>query len=264
MIKNLFWLDLRQNKWIIIAFTAIFLMYGSVSVGMFDPEGADTLQAMLDMLPDSLVRMMGFDNLGGSITSYISNYLYGFIMVIFPMIFAIIIGTRLVVKHVDSGSMTYLVTMPYTRRQIVITQAVFFALSLFTIIAINVIVIIIMAESMFPDMLDIWAFVKLNLVTYAVHLAMAALAFLFSVLFSDASTCTGVSGGLLVTFFILNMISTISEKTEFVKYFTPFSMINIDSVLSGKWILLFLAPLVAAIVVFVGSIEIFHRKSLII
>lgn len=266
MIKSLFLFNLRENKILIIAFSLIGTLYATVSIGMYDPSSAEALEAMLDLLPEAMIKMMGFDQIGGDITHYVSNYLYGFIMLLFPVIFSIMLGTKLVSKYVDQGSMTYLLTMPYTRRKIVITQAVFFALSLFVIIFFNVLVIIVMAESMFPGSLDIWKFIMLNLVTYAVHLALSGLTFLCSVLFSDSSKSLGVSGGILISFFILNMLSSISEQTEFLKYFTPFTLIDIEHILAsgGNGVLGFIITMITAIAIFIVSIEIFHRKSIII
>ncbi len=266
MIKSLFLFNLRENKILIIAFSLIGTLYATVSIGMYDPSSAEALEAMLELLPEAMIRMMGFDQIGGDITHYVSNYLYGFIMLLFPVIFSIMMGTKLVSKYVDQGSMTYLLTMPYTRKKIVITQAVFFALSLFVVIFFNVLVIIVMAESMFPNDLQIWNFVMLNLVTYAVHLTLAGLTFLFSVLFSDASKSLGLSGGFLIAFFIINMLSSISDKTEFLKYLTPFTLIDIEYILEGgsHGVLSFIVLILTAIAVFVLSIEIFHKKSIII
>ncbi len=264
MIKDLFIFDLKENKVLIVVFTLIILIYGTVSVGMYDPNTAEAFDAILDMLPAAVIRMMGFDNMGGAITPFISNYLYGFIMLIFPLIFTIMVGNRLVSRHVDSGSMIYLITTPYTRRKIVITQAVFFVTSMFFIFLVNVGVIIIMAEAMFPGMLEIGNFLVLNLVTFAVHMLLAGVTFVFSVVFGDSSKCIGFSGGLLISFFVLTMLSGIDEKTEFLKYFTPFSFIDIEYILSGHGLLFFFGLSVVATGVFIGGIELFHKKSLII
>jgi ABC-2 type transport system permease protein len=266
MIKSLFLLNIKENKVLIIAFSLIGTLYATVSIGMYDPSSAEALTAMLELLPEAMIRMMGFDQIGGDITNYVSNYLYGFIMLIFPVIFSIMLGTKLVSKYVDQGSMTYLLTMPYTRRKIVITQAIFFALSLFIIIFFNVIVVIVMAEAMFPNTLDISNFLMLNLVTYAVHLSLASITFLFSVLFGDASRSLGFSGGFLISFFILNMLSSISSETEFLKYFTPFTLIDVEYVLegNGNGLISFIVMLLISILIFITSIEIFHKKSIII
>lgn len=266
MIKSLFWLNLKQNKVLIIAFSLIGTLYATVSIGMYDPSSAEALEAMLALLPETMIRMMGFDQIGGDITHYVSHYLYGFIMLIFPIIFSIMLGTRLVAKHVDQGSMTYLLTMPYTRRKIVITQVIFFALSLFIIIFFNVLIVIFMAETMFPNTFEIWNFLILNLITYAVHLTLASMTFLFSVIFNDTSKSLGFSGGFLIGFFIINMLSSISRDTEFLKYFTPLTLIDIEYILEGggNGILSFAAMMITSMVIFAFSIEIFHKKSIII
>lgn len=266
MIKDLFLFDLRENKIIIITFTLIIMLYGTISVGMYDPNSMEGFDEILSMLPESMIRMFGFNNIGGALTQFISHYLYGFIMLMFPMIFIIMMGTKLVSKHVDKGNMIYLLTMPYTRRKIVVTQAAFFILSLLFVFGINVGLIIVMAHIMFPGSLDVGGFLMLNLVTFGVSLALSGVVFMFSVLFGDASKSLGVSGGLLVAFFVVNMLSAISDKTEFLKYFTPYSLIQIDYLLEGNGhgALGAILLLIFSFMIFVGSIELFNRKSIII
>ncbi len=266
MIKDLFMFDLRENKMLIIIFTLILMMYGTISVSMYNPQSIQGFEAIINMLPEQMIKMFGFDLIAGDITKYLGGYLYGFIMVIFPMIFIIMVGTRLVSRHVDKGSMIYLITMPYTRKRIITTQAVFYVLSLLFVLGFNVGLIILIAHIRFPGLLDIGSFLMLNLVTFAVHLALTGVAFLFSVLFGDSSKSLGVTGVLLISFFVLNMLSSISDKTDFLKYFSPYALINPDYILSGGgngWLSAVIL-LVFSGAVFVGSIELFNRKSLII
>ena len=266
MIKQLFLYDIKENRMIIIAFTLIFMLYGSISISMFDPESTEILQNMLDLLPESVIRVMGFDNLGGDMTHYLSNYLYGFIYIIFPMIFSIMIGTKLIAKHVDRGSMNYLITMPYTRTQIVVTQLVFFLSSFLLMIVINVGVMLLMSELMFSGLLDIPAFLKLNLITILVHFLMMGICFIFSVVFSDASYSTGVSSGILVFFFVMQMLHKISDKTDFMKYFSPYALIQVKAIIEVDfpvWIWTVVLVIVS-ISIYILAIQLFQRKNIII
>lgn len=266
MVKELFKLNWKENKVWILAFTGILLIYSTISVAMFDPESANTMEALIGLLPEAMVRMFGFENLGTNMTYYVSNYLYGFIILMFPLIFIIITGNKMVSRHVDSGSMIYMVTMPYTRRKIIFNQALFFVLSVLFIILVNVSVVIIMAEIMFSGHLDIGLFLALNFVTIGVMLVTAAIAFFFSCLFSDSSKTLGASGGLLFMFIITHMISGLDEKTEFLRFFTPFTLIDVNHILEGggNGMLVGTLMYVIAIGIFYASIELFNRKSLII
>ena len=266
MIKDLFIHNIKENKVLVIAFTMFVMIYVATSVGMYDPNSNEAMEAMMQLLPESMVNMFGFGDLTGSMVRYLSNYLYGFIMLMIPMIYTVMVGTKLVSKHVDRGSMIYLVTMPYTRKKIALTQAVFYILSFTVILLVNVLVLIIMSVTMFPGLLDIGLFLMINFVTLSVHLFLSSIAFLVSVLVGDSTRSLGISGGILFTFVILHMVSGLGESTEFLKYLTPFSLVNVDYILegSGNGLLSGFIMLTLTGLIYYGAIQLFDRKSLII
>ena len=119
---------------------------------------------------------------------------------------------------------------------------------------------------MFPGSMNIGTFLMLNFVTVSVHAALGGVVFFFGVFFSDSSRTIGVASGLLVLFFILNMLFKLSDDIEVLKYFTPFSLINIDYILEGggNGIWSGIVSLVAAIGIYIGAIIYFDKKDLII
>lgn len=86
------------------------------------PDNAKTnprgfLWIILADLEKAMPQLMNMVGMSGTETT-----LVGFIMLIFPMVFAIIMGNSLVAKRVDSGSMAYLLSAPVSRAKIVFTQ----------------------------------------------------------------------------------------------------------------------------------------------
>lgn len=260
----LFKTTFRANWTIGLIFTLIIMIYVTTSVGMYDPENSDAIASMLDLLPEGMVKAMGFDKLGTELTEYISNYLYGFIMLTFPMIYGAIMSNRLIAKHVDSGAMAYLLTTPNSRVRIATTQALYLAVSLAAIIAIDVAVAIVMSASMFPGMLDVGGFLAVNWVTYLAMLVTAGIGFLGSCIFSDTRYSLAVGAGIPVLFLVTRMLSGLGESVEWMKYLSIFSFIRIEQILDGSGYTLIatliLAPAVA--VLFVTAIRIFDRRSL--
>ena len=266
MIKDLQILNFRENKIIIFSVTAFLSIYVFSSIGMYDPEGIEVLQGMLDLMPEAMMKLMGFDNLGGDLTSYLINYMYGFLMIIFPLIYTIMVGNKLVSKHTDSGSMIYLLTMPYSRRKIIFNQALFFSFGLLFIIGVNVLTMILFSEALFPGMLEIGKLLAINLVTFGVHLILAAVTFLFSCLLSDSQKTIGFSSVVLFASVVTYMVSSLGDATEFLKYFSVFSFINVSYILEGggNGILTGIILILIGLAMFAGSIELFNRKSIII
>ena len=266
MIWDLQLLNYRENRVFIFGVTGFLLIYVFSSIGMWDPDGIEVLQEMMDLLPDAMTNMLGFGNLGGSLTSYLLNYMYGFLMLLFPIIFTVMVGNRLVAKHTTSGSMIFLLTMPYSRRRIMFNQAVFFATGLFFIFAVNVSVMILFSNIMFPGMLEIGKLLIVNLIAYGAHLILAAIAFLFSCLFDDSQTTMMFSSVVLFGNAVAFMVSNLGDGTAFLKYASVFTFIDIEYILegSGNGLLTGVVLTLVGLLGFVGGIELFDRKSVVI
>lgn len=264
MNTTLFKANVKNNLALGLFITCLLLLYTTISVGMFDPINAESMESMLSMMPEGMVKALGFDGLGTELTGYLGHYLYGFIYLVFPIIFTIITSNKLIAKHVDSGSMTYLLTTPHTRKTIARTQAIYLAFSSFMIIAINTAVAIAMSQMMFKGLLDIPAYLGLSLVTYLCIYVIGAIGFFFSCLFNDVKNSLSFGAVLPILFVVLKMVSAVSEETEFLKYFSLYSVIDVNQILTSSSYTLIssAALLLLGTVIYVISIELFDRRSL--
>ena len=263
---TLFKATTRAN-WVIALYVTLFIMiYVVSSISMYDPSSADTMKAMLDLLPEGLVKALGFENMGTDLTGYISNYLYGFILLTFPLIYCVIAANRMIAKHVDSGSMSYLLTTPNSRVKVATTQAVYLAVSLAAIMVADIALAILMCESMFPGMLEIGPFLALNWVTYLAMLVVSGIGFFSSCLFNETRLSLSVGAGLPILFLIFNMISGLSDKIAWLRYLTVFTFVDVDRTLSDTSYIVPVTFILLAIssALYVSAIRVFNRKSLAI
>ena len=266
MNKSLYFFNLKNNLSMFLAFMGIILMYATVATSMFDPETSDLMQQFVDILPQTVVNMMGFTNFGTELTGYLATYLYGFIMFIFPMIFIAMLTNKLVSKQIDDSSMSYLLTTPNSRVKIATTQALSVLTNIFALILVNVLVVIIISEIAFKGHLMIGRFIGLNFVLFGVMACVSGLTFLISVLISDYGKAVGMSSALMGFLFIMNMIKNLNEDLDFFKYTTFLSLVNIDKILESTSFTLVAgsASLISGLAIFAFSIYIFDRKSLTI
>ena len=264
MNKTLFKVNFKNNWLTLLSFSIILLMYSTISVAMFDPLDASVMESMIEIMPEGMVKALGFQNFGTELTSYMSNYLYGFIFIVFPMIYTIIIANKLMAKLVDNGSMAYLLTTPNSRVKIAMTQAVFLVVSCFMIILVNVIVVIIMSETILKGHLQISRYLELNLVTFLTITFVSSTSFFFSCLFDDAKNSFLFGAGIPVLFFVFKMLSNISESIDFLNNFTVYTLIDIDRILSdfSYVIVVSLLLVISSIIVFFSGIYVFNKRSL--
>lgn len=266
MNRHLLFFNLKASLTMFLSFLAITLMYGIIATTMFDPVSAEAMQDLLDLLPEAMINMMGFNNLGTELTAYLGRYLYGFIMFIFPMIFIVMLGNKLMAKQVDNSSMAYLLTTPNSRLKIATTQALTLFINVFMLIFLNVIIVIITAEIAFKGHLMIGRYLGLNFVLLGALTVVSALVFFISTIFSDASKAIGYGSGLVGFFFIINMIKNLNPDLEPFRYATILSIVDVDKIMesTGYTLIAGFGSFLFGLLIFVTSITYFNKKSLTI
>jgi ABC-2 type transport system permease protein len=251
-----------KNNWLLLLiFFGVLTMYTTIMIAMFDPEDMEALNAMVEMFPEELLKAMGFSDVT-DLTSYVASWLYGLLMFAFPMVYAIILGYRLVAKTVDNGSMAYLLSTPNSRIKIIVTKGLYALLSIFVLFLAIFLLGITYSEIIHPGLLDIRNYLKINVTTMLVNMVVVMISFFFSSFFNDPRYALGFGTGLPITFLLLNMLSGTSSDLEFLKNFTiygydPVKIVNGQSTL---WLNLLFISLILSL--FLGSVVSFNRKQL--
>ncbi len=227
----LFKKELKSNLGLLIIFMGVLSLYGGMIVAMFDPKMGESLAEMMESMPQ-MFAAFGMDMQATTLMDFIINYLYGFLLVVFPAVFSIILANRLVVKYVEDGSMAYLLTTPHKRFKIIMTQAMFLICCLLFLIAYNTVFILCMSEIMFPGELDILSFVWLNLGLLRLHFFLAATCFMPSCIFCEYKKSATIGTGVLVYSVLVQMISQVGDKLESLKYATPLTLFQPQKLVS--------------------------------
>jgi ABC-2 type transport system permease protein len=266
MNKHLFMLNVKQHYAVIVGVTGVLLMYTSIAAWMYDPTSAEAINNLLGILPDALIRAFGFDGLGTDLTGYLSNYLFGFIYIMFPMLFVLFLVSKLIGRHIDEGSMVYLLSSPHKRSVVAWTQIGFFYSGLFFLFGINLLAAIAISEVLFPGSLDIAAYALLNGLAFAVISLLASLTFFLTMIKIDYTKGVSIAASITFYFFFSNMAYKLSSQVEFLQYTTLFRLIDVDSALelsSFAWWSLGLTIAATLGILFI-SVTIFEKRNLII
>jgi len=116
----------------------------------------------------------------------------------------------------------------------------------------------------FPGEMDIPAFIKLNLVTIMLTLAISSICFFFSCIFNESKFSLAFGGGIPILFFIINMLKNIGGNNEWLKYLTLYSLFDANAIVTGQQELITVCLPFAAmtIVLYSLGIIIFSRRNL--
>ncbi len=266
MSSPLFKATLKSNWPIALGITLFIMIYISTSISMFNPENAEFIESMLTVMPNGLMKAFGFTNLGTDLTQYLGNYLYGFIFLVFPFIYTSTVANRLIAKHVDRGSMAYLLSTPNTRVKVVTTQAIYLILSTSIIFIALTGIAVAMSAGIWPGLLNIGLFIVLNLVTLATTLVVSGVSFLFSCIFSENRLSLAFGVGVPLLFVVFRMVYSLSEKIDWLKYLTIYTVVDIEKLLDGGPYALYASLILVGItaILYGAAIFIFNKKSLVI
>ena len=263
MIKALFKHDVRSNWFLFTVILAIMLMYMSVITMMYDPASMDAMSDLLAAMPKQLISAMGFDDLGNTFTEFMASYYYGFIILMFPMIYCIIISGRLVSKYVDRGSMAYLLACPVKRSRIASTQALFTVISLLLLFGVVALGGFAFCEASFPGMLEADKYIKLNCNAFFLFLAVSGICFLFSCSFDEAKVSSALGSGITLGFYVIHMLANVGDKLAWLKNLTIFSLYDADMIMGGSSVAMQgLALISIATLAYVAGIVIFSRRGM--
>lgn len=266
MIKALFKADIRNNRFMWILLTSILCLYMAIILTLFNPQDTAGLDEMLELLPEAIIKAMSFQITGSSLVSFMSGYMYGFLIFLFPMILSIVINHRLIASMVDKGSMAYLIATPNSRMKIALTQTIFSILSISSMFIVSTFFSVIVSEIMFKGYLDIGKFIILNLYTLSMYFAIGSIGFLASCIADDSRTSLGIGAGLPVGFFVLRMLGNSGEKLSFAGKLSMYYFFDPDKAITGDnfYITGVIVFILIALILYTAGIFVFKKKNLYI
>lgn len=186
MNRTLFAKELRANLFVSLIIAAVLAMYIGVIVSMYDPELGESLDAMMQSMPE-MFAAFGMSVQATTLIDFMLNYLYGFLLTIFILVLILIVANKLMVRYLDRGAMAYLLATPNSRTRIALTMVGVMVTILVALMAVVTALEVGFAEALFPGELDMQALMQVNAGLLALWLAMAGLCFLSACLFSNAT-----------------------------------------------------------------------------
>lgn len=254
----------KDNYKIWLFFTGILLLFVLITLAVYDSEAGMGSLGLLDKYPKEIIDAMGIDMQDNSFTGHLSNYLYGILFLIFPMIYIIITANRLVAGQVNNGAMAYVLSSPYNRTGIVFTQACYLTMSLAAMFAVLIIFEVSCIFLLFPGQMDWIRFLSLNTGLFCLHLCICGISFAASCVCDESRTSLMIGGGLPVLFYLLKMLAGTGGKLKYLRYVTIFTLYDTGRIKLGDiqiyW--MFPALLLTGVILIILGITIFQKRDI--
>ena len=261
--RALYWREMKSSVKLLLILALILTLYVSVIINMYDPA----LMAMLDGFVRIMPQLMAAAGMSAGATSllgFMISYLYGLVLLIFPMLFCILRGNGLIAKYIDNGSMAALMAAPVKRRSVALTQALVLVSGILLLVAYAAALEVICIAIAFPDELDIAGLLALNGGLVCLHLFIGGICFLASCASSDTRHSLGFGAGIPALMYVLQMLANMGGAAKRAKYFTFFSLFDPSGIAAGSTAALagVLALLAGAIGLYALSVVIFCKRDL--
>lgn len=254
--------EASRNWPLLVIIAGVLAMYSLVIATMYDPELGESL-AMMEKAMPQLFAAFGMSGAGATLVEFLANYLYGFLFIVFPLVLAILLANRLLVQRLDRGAMAWLLATPVSRLRVILTLAAVQAVSLLLEVAWGAGVCAVASRLLFPGELDAQRFVQLNLGLAPLILLFGAICFCSGCVFSSTRLALGGGAGLCVAFMLLQMLSQVGEKWEWLRLCTPLTLFDAKALAAGDGSLWPAAALLAAALVLYGvGAAVFCRRDL--
>ncbi len=254
---------LKRNYMLFFIFLGVLTMYTTIIIGIYDPEDTKALMDMIATVPQGMMDAFGFTEPITDLTSLVASWLYGLLMLAFPMVYSILLCNRLMSKSIDSGSMACLLATPDSRVKIIVTKGVYALLSIGLLQMLVFVIGSVFSEYILPGHLDILGFFHLNLTTMFVNMLVFIIAFFFSSFLSEYKYAIGFSSGVPIMFMLFKMLGDASETLEIFNEISIFGWYSpIDVAREGIFAPINYLYIILILGLFIASVVIFKYRKL--
>lgn len=256
---------IRSNWKMLLIFTAVPCIFLAMTTAVFTAETMNAMSGLLasGALPEAMTNLMG-DRLNNlTLSGMLATNFFEMMGVIFPMIYLIITGNKLIASQVDRGSMAYILSTPTTRNQVTQTQALYLVGSLVAMFGVIAGVGCIAANAFQPGALDIKVFLLMDLGSFLLAFAISGVCYSASCVFNLSKNSLAIGAGLPLTFFVCNLMAKMGDGLANFKYFSLMTLFDTDKILTGSgYAPKLIALAVIGVTLYALGMVVFSRKDL--
>ncbi|MDD2238790.1 MAG: ABC transporter permease subunit [Bacilli bacterium] len=240
-------------------FLVVFLLYPS----LVKSDNIKMMDEILKIFPEDVLKSFNMDI--SSISTAFGWLQTEGLMLIYLVTgaYAAILGSNLILKEEDDKTIEYLHSLPITRTKIALSKiaaGLIYVVAMILFIGIFNYIGLIVNEDINDK-----TFFYLSISPLITSLVLFSLCMFISTFNRKTKTMMGISLGIVFGSYILNILSTISESIEFLKYFSIFALADTRNIIvnsSLNPVMLFIS-LALIIILLVLTIIKYNKKELV-
>ena len=186
-------------------------------------------QMMNEMFSKEILAMFNMDIVSfSSVFGWLASEGYVMITLLLAMYFSILGGTILL-KEQDEKTIYFLYSKPVSKRKILTSKIL---TGLIYILFFNLVIGLTNFIGLYlSDDLNIEKWLWISIMPAFLSMFCFFISLFISLYMKKTNASIGVNLGLVFMFYIMNVVSMLSDKIEFLKYFSPFYYIDARDIL---------------------------------
>ncbi len=219
-----------------------FIIWTSILIGMFlivfliypyiiTDETMTSLDEMMKIFPEEVLKAFNMD-IASISTAYGWLKTEGFMFVLIIIgIYSSILGSNIVLKEESDKTIEYLHSLPVKRSQIMTSKIIVAVIYIFAITLIlgifNYVALLLSGD------FEHTQYILLSITPLFIGLPLFAINLFISTFLHKTRKTIGISLGLVFLFYILNVLSELSTKVEFLKYFSIYTLADTRNIITN-------------------------------
>lgn len=244
---------------LVLLFLVVYLVYPSI----INSDNIQMMDEMMKMFPEEMLKAFNMD-ISSMDTAFGWLKTEGFIFVLLLTgVYASVLGSNILLKEESEKTIEYLNALPIKRRTIlfqkILCSIIYIVLMILIIGIFNYIGLELSGD------FDKRQYILLSIIPLLSSLPLFAINLFASTFFHKTKKTFGLSLGIALLSYFLQILSEINEVTEFFKYFTVYTLADVRSVIvdiSINPVMIFIS-LFISILFIVGSFIRYEKKELV-
>ena len=263
MIKREFKVNLKSFLIWLVILVLMFLVVYLIYPYMITDETMKEFDEMMKIFPPEVLTAFNMD-----ITSISTAYGWfkteGFTYVLLIVgLYSSILGGSILLKEEDDQTIEYLDSLPIKRSRIVTNKII---VGIIYILLLNILLFIFnyIALTISGDF-NQKEFILLSITPILIALPLFAINLFISTFLRKTKGTIAISLGIVFIFYVLSLLSEITSKVEFLKYFTIYTLADTRNVIMDVSInpIMILISLGITVIFIIGTYLRYNKKELV-
>lgn len=251
-----------------------FILWTSILIGIFlvvfliypyiiTDDTVKSLDEMLKVFPPELLKAFNMDMTSiNSAYGWLKSEGFMFILIIIGL-FSSILGSNILLKEEYDKTIEYLSFLPIKRSNIVTNKVVvgiiYIVLMIITIGLFNYIALLISGDFNNKE------YLLLSITPLFIALPLFSLNLFISSFIHKSKKSIGFSLGMVFIFYIINILSELSDKVEFLKYFSIYTLADVRGIIENTSInpLNIIISFSITLIFIIGTYINYNKKELV-